>query len=143
LYNGVDANTGNGYRIVVDEVCAAEQVCPGDDVFEQNDTRATAVELEANSAVLATVCGADEDFFVYALTTGCTTTFALDFSHAAGDVDVQLLSNAGAVLASGVSSDDDELLTHTATATGNVFLRVFGIAGATNGYQLTATTTCP
>ena len=143
LYNGVDANTGNGYRIVVDEVCAAEQVCPGDDVFEQNDTRATAVELEANSAVLATVCGADEDFFAYALTTGCTTTFALDFNHAAGDIDVQLLSDAGAVLASGVSSDDDELLTHTATANGNVLLRVFGIAGATNGYRLTATTTCP
>lgn len=143
LYNGVDVNTGNGFRIVVDEVCAAEQACPGDDVFEPNDSRTTAVELEPSSGVLATVCGANEDFFRYALTSGCTTTFAADFSHAAGDVDLQLLSSAGAVLGGAVSSDDDEVLSHTATANGDVVLRVFGVGGATNGYQLTATTTCP
>jgi hypothetical protein len=143
LFNGTDANTGNGYRIVVDEVCAAEQACPGDDVFEDNDTRQTAQKLEPNSGILAAICGADEDFFRYSLTTGCTATFAADFSHAAGDIDVQLLSNAGAVLASAVSSDDDEQLTHTATATGDVVLRVFGIGGVTNGYELNVTTTCP
>jgi hypothetical protein len=143
LFNGTDANTGNGYRIVVDEVCAAEQACPGDDVFEDNDTRQTAHKLESNSAILATICGADEDFFRTTLRTGCTTTFAADFSHAAGDIDVQLLSNAGAVLASAVSSDDDEQLSHTATANGEVVLRVFGIGGVTNAYQLNLTTTCP
>lgn len=144
LFNGSDLNTGSAYRIEVNEVCAADQACPGDDVFEPNDAlNTTATPLEANSAVLATVCGANADFYGYRLTAGCTTTFDATFSHTAGDIDLQLLAPNGGVLGSAVSSDDDEQLAYTATATGDVFVRVFGIAGATNTYQLRATTTCP
>ena len=143
LFNGVDTATGNGYRVRAGEICLGDLSCPGDDPFENNDTSQTAAVLEKNSEVLGAVCGVDEDFFVFqALAVGCTTTFQTTFTHADGDIDMKLLNSAGAELASGVSSDDDEEF--ATTVAGDVTLRVFsGVTGAQNRYRLTTTTTCP
>ena len=145
LFGGTDTATGNGYRVSADDICLTDLACPGDDPFENNDTRQTAVTLEKDSEVLGAVCGVDEDFFVFkGLVAGCTTTFKAAFVHTDGDIDMKLLNSAGAELASGVSVDDDEEFAFTATAAGDVTLRLFsGATGAQNRYRLTTTTTCP
>ncbi|HEY1101632.1 MAG TPA: PPC domain-containing protein [Myxococcota bacterium] len=144
LFNGTDANVGNAYRIAVGELCESSIGCPGDDPFENNDARPTATKLEASSEIVGAVCGVDEDFYRYALTTGCTTTFTAAFDHAAGDIDLKLQNGAGNELGSSVGTTDVETIAHTPTANGDVFVRVFGgVSGAQNSYRLTAATTCP
>ncbi len=147
LFQGADTNAGNAYRVSVDSICLSDLACPGDDPFENNDTRQTAAKLEQNSEVLGAVCGIDEDFFAFDdVENGCTIRFKAAFSHAAGDIDMKLLTSAGVEIASGVSITDDEEFTFTATSATptDLVLRVFaGANGAQNRYRLTMSTTCP
>ena len=48
----------------------------------------------------------------------------LTFTHAEGDIDLELLDPTGTVAASSATTTDDESLTHTATAAGVWTIRV-------------------
>ena len=67
---------------------------------------------------------------------GDQLTFAAQFSHASGDLDVELYekNNLRAVLAESASTSDNESLEFTASHAGKYWIRVFGYAGATNTY---------
>ncbi len=142
LFGGT-APAGSAYRLFVDEICASDLGCPGDDPHEDNDTRQTATTLGRDDRTLGIVCGSDEDFFRVVPQSGCTTTFRVGFVDADGDIDIALLDGAGATLASSRSSGDEEVVTHSATNANAVVLHVFGFDDAQNDYQVTTTTTCP
>jgi hypothetical protein len=143
LFRGSDAAAGNGYRLVVDQICLGDLGCPGDDPMENNDTRAAARALGRDDATLGIVCGNDEDFFRVTPQQGCTTTFFADFVDADGDIDLELLDADGTRISGSASSDDDEEIRYAAPSNAAVVLRVFGFGDAQNRYRLTTTTTCP
>ena len=144
LFGGTDDHgVGNAYRLVVDDICPGDLGCPGDDPNEQNDTRQAPRSLGKDDATLGVVCGVDEDFFRVTPQQACTTTFDVAFTHADGDIDIELLDSGGGRIAGSASSDDDEQIRYTAGNGNAVVLRIFGYQDAQNRYRLTTTTTCP
>jgi hypothetical protein len=94
--------------------------------------------------ILGAVCGVDADFFAVTPQQGCTTTFSAAFRNADGDIDLQLLNGAGAVIQSSLSVSDTETIAFVAPNATRVTLRVFGgVSGAQNRYRLTTNTVCP
>ncbi len=71
------------------------------------------------------VCLGDEDFYDVILQDGDTLDVDLTFSHAEGDIDVQILGFLGIPLASGSSSTDNESVSYTATRFGFFTVRVW------------------
>jgi hypothetical protein len=141
LFNGGAANAGNGYRLRIDEICAADLGCPGDDPNEDNDTRGDARSLGREDATLGIVCGNDEDFFSVVPKAGCTTTFRVSFVDADGDIDIVLLDeSSGATLSSSRTRGNEEVVTFAATNANPVVLQVFGFGDAQNDYRVTTTT---
>ena len=72
---------------------------------------------------------------------GADITAEAVFTHANGDIDIALYDPAGAAVASGTSTTDNETIVHTALATGTYAVRVIGFSGAENSYDLTLSTT--
>jgi hypothetical protein len=105
-----------------------------EDAFEDNDDRGAARAIPAG-AVDGRVCGGDEDWF--AVTgTGRTLAVTLRFTHASGDLDLELLTAAGARIASSAGVGDVETA-ETATVSGTRYLvRVYGYRGAGGSYGL-------
>ena len=59
------------------------------------------------------------------------------FRHAMGNIDMQLIApDRMTTVASSLTMSDDELITYTATATGEYKVLVFAGGGATNTYAL-------
>lgn len=134
----------NPYRLLVDELCEGQIGCPADDPFEPNDDRATAFELFASlDEAVGVICG-DEDFYALAPTAGCTVHATLDFTHAEGDLDLELVrADDGAQLALSNGTTNQERIDYVAPDAGRVTLRVSGFSGATNPYRLHVESTCP
>lgn len=141
VYFGV-ADPANSYRFVVDEICAV--ACPTDDPFEPNNERvASTPDLQPRlDEVVGAVC-ANDDFFDLQPLSGCDLHVSLTFDDAHGDLDLQLLDNNNAVLASSTGTTNSEQLDWTAPGTARVWLRVFGFGGATATYRLRVSSTCP
>jgi hypothetical protein len=133
LFSDTGAAAGNDYDMAID--VAGVDPCV-DDGFEENDTRATAAPIDPGSYLDLWVCPTDTNDF-YAVTLGAGDELSLDlfFTHAEGDIDVEVQTSAGTVVASGSSADDDESVTYTAAVAGTYYIRVylFADAGTTPG----------
>jgi len=108
LYADIGATVGAGYEMTV-AVAPPAQPC-GDDLYEQNDTRAEAALVPAPQLVTGlTVCFRDADWYAVAVEAGQTLSVSLSqFSNADGDIDVRLLSPDGAVVDASTSTADHE-----------------------------------
>lgn len=149
----VPANGANdlGYTIDITEEVAV------DDPLEDNDscgTISTAPLIQSFTTVDLLVTGCDEDHFLARLLrSGVQVQVDVLFSHADGDVDVELLEfvpgtmgqpgSCGAVLGSSTSTDDNESIFYTYDNPGNptlprgVVVRVFMKGGiGLNEYAL-------
>lgn len=103
------------------------------DGYEPNDQLAGAIAVQLPFAsVDARVAAGDLDHFRF--TAPGARTLRLSFQHAAGDLDLYALDEAGAVLARSVGTTDVEEI--ALTATGNVVIRVIGYRGAIGPYAL-------
>ncbi len=111
-----------------------------EDAREPNDSSAAALPLGPGAYRGLAVCGGDDDWFSVQVNTGDTLTVSLRFTHADGDVDLDLFSG-GTRLARSNSVTDQEAITHTATASGVLWVRVYGYGGDENDYDLTVTIT--
>ncbi|MCB9530706.1 MAG: pre-peptidase C-terminal domain-containing protein [Myxococcales bacterium] len=134
-----DAGTpGNGYALDIG-IVAAVPACPTDRL-ENNDDLGGAEPLPPELYNNLNVCADDEDWYRFPAGAGDTIALTLSFSHAEGDIDLQLVDATGAVLAGAASSTDDETLTYVAPAAATYYARVFVYAdtGATlgNSYNL-------
>lgn len=106
------------------------------DALENNNTVAIATPLDGTNqsfSALSIHNGSDQDFFKLVPLGSGTLQVDLQFSHAAGDVDVQVRNAAGTVLASSLSTTDHESLTLAVVRDASYFVRVFGKNAATHG----------
>lgn len=106
-----------------------------DDGFEDNDTQASAVDLQPGQYTAA-ICPGDEDWYHLALNAGDQLVVDLTYSFAQGDINAALINAAGQTVVAGVSADDDEHLVATIAAAGDFFLVISGAADVANGYDL-------
>lgn len=105
------------------------------DPWEPNNTRETAASL-ASESIPGSVCG-DDDWFTFAVGVdpGTPLALSLDFVHAHGDLDLELIQPDMTTLRSeGVTSQERIAFVSQA---GNYFARVHGYQQAVGDYQLT------
>jgi hypothetical protein len=114
---------------------------PDDDLFEDNDTCATATYLTSQTALSDLIVKSkDEDWYRLNLPAGQTVTFDLDFAHANGDIDAQVFTTScsGELVDEGTSNTNDEQVSASnfGTTIKRVYIRVFLDSGTTNGYDM-------
>lgn len=121
--------------VLAGDLAIVVNVC-GEDSFEPNDVEADATELPFDITLNAGICPSD-DFFVFdqGAFPGTTDFVQIDFSHAAGDLDLQVTLPDGTVLES-ASIDDRERVEFPADQAGPHLVRVFGFRGATGNYSI-------
>ncbi|NJL22499.1 MAG: T9SS type A sorting domain-containing protein [Leptolyngbyaceae cyanobacterium SM1_3_5] len=106
------------------------------DRYEDNDSRLSASPLGNLQGVgsIVNLSIDDEDWFEFTLATPGTASSAigLDFLHADGDVDLQLLNANGGVIGSSTSTSNSESISLNGLAAGTYFIRAYGFSGATN-----------
>ena len=111
-----------------------------DDALEGsgNDTRDEATTLTRGRHENLRVAGND-DWYALELQPGEELSFDVDFVHADGDIDVELVDAAGNRLADSAGTGDRETVTYLNSGgqPTTVYLRVYGYDGASNGYSLT------
>jgi len=85
------------------------------------------------------VSGNDDYFRFYNPGTGTSAdSIRINFTHSSGDLDLQLQSPTGSVLASSQGTSDSETISLSGRARGWYFVRVYGFSGATSpSYSLT------
>lgn len=114
-----------------------------DDIFEPNDD-VDSPRLDPGRYEGLSLCSGNEDHFGVYARAGDTINARIYFTHADGDLDLQLAGTDRVTgLDSSTSSTDDEAVTTVATETGEYRLRVWSPTGATNGYTLDLDVTPP
>ncbi len=109
-----------------------------EDFYEQNDALGAAADIAAPffDGTLNIDADGENDFYRLSLTTSGTVDIDVIFSHATGDIDLQLLDAGGVVLQSAASTTDNESITR-ALSPGVYYVRVFGFGeGSCNNYAL-------
>ena len=99
------------------------------DAMEPNNAR-TAAHAAAGTVQGLKICTGDDDWFSFA----AGGTVRVEFTHAAGDLDVQAFDAAGTRVGASESTTNVEQVNVPAGGT----IRVFGYSGATNTYRLVA-----
>ncbi len=88
-----------------------------DDAYENNDTCATARAMTAgtySNLVVQRYSGGDEDGYSISVPAGATLTATVNFTHASGDIDMQLYGTCGgAVLRSSTGTTNSETFSQT------------------------------
>jgi hypothetical protein len=138
---GPGAATTYDLDLNIDCPTNVELTCPADDPAEPNNDAASATPI--NGSAEGIVCADNEDHYsVQIAEVGCELGVGLFFSNDDGDLDLQVLGPDGGVLASGSSTDDDESVTATTSATGLHTIRVHGFQGAEAQYLVSVDARC-
>ena len=112
------------------------------DRLEENDTRETAELLAPNYYGNLNLIGYDEDWIAIDVCEGANLIIEVLFSHAEGDIDLNLRTADDAYIDGSLSEDDNETVSATNLSAGLVYLRIFGY-GDDVTYDLNITMTCP
>jgi len=115
-----DAVPGNDYEL---EVAGTSTSCVAD-FAEPNDSDAAPYTISAGATLGLNACATDEDWFSFTAGAGDTIDLNVFFVDAEGDIDIALYDPSATWLASAASSDDDEVLTWSATVGGDYLLMV-------------------
>ncbi len=117
-----------------------------DDAQEPNDAcaaaRATTVGTSYTNMVVKRL---DEDWYSIPLPAGATMSMNMTFTHANGDVDLELFGACGgAVALSRTANTNNEVFTYTnTTGSSTILMRVFLGADTRNNYTFSYTITTP
>lgn len=99
------------------------------DSKEPNNTRETASLMTGHSPTVQNLSlhsNLDVDFFKYVAVANGSAKFDVEFTHANGNVDLQLLDAQGAVLATSAGNGNVESITRTVQRGATYYLRVYG-----------------
>jgi len=105
------------------------------DAYEPNDSSSSAAGIGEGAYSGLNIGDGDEDWFTIEANGG-TVTARIDFSHAGGDLDMEMQDASGSQLSSSTSTSDSEEVVGSADT---VLVRIYGYAGATGDYELTVT----
>lgn len=117
-----------------------------DDAQEQNDTCETAKPVVAGTAYnLLVVKRLDEDWYSLPVPIGSSMSMNMSFTHANGDVDVELYSACGGTpVLQRLANTNNEVFTYANnTASNTILMRVFLAADTRNDYSFTFTVATP
>ena len=107
-----------------------------DDALEPNDGP-NSPRIDPNRYDGLVLCPGDPDYYGLFTQKPARITARLFFTHDVGDLDGDLIALDGVMpVARATSTNNDESLTYTATASGEYQLLVFGGAGVSNTYAL-------
>ncbi len=122
-------------------LCAADlsslATALADDSYEQNDTRATAYNLGTltTSRTINNLVQADANDW-YKFTTNSTTAagslISTVFTHASGDLDLELYNSAGTRIKVSQGITNGESFSIAGLAKGTYYIRIYGYRGVTN-----------
>ena len=137
-------DTPNPYTLNV-TITGGEVDPPDDcdaDAFEPNNSPDDAPTVTAGDYSLIQCDSDDDDYLAVELNNGDTLTATIAFSHALSDIDLTLVdTNGTTTLDSSLSTSNSEEVSHTATAAGTYFIRVYALDDTPNPYDLTVTVT--
>lgn len=108
-----------------------------DDAYEQNDSFAAAYNLGSLTAT-RTISGlkmADsQDWFKFTMNgAGATSDYVrIDFTHAQGDLDVQLYNASGSLLRTSNGTGNSEQISLNGLGAGTYYVKIYGYNGAFN-----------
>jgi len=125
---------------------AALLAAGSDDAQEPNDTCATARPVSAGTAYNNMVVKRlDEDWYAIPLGIGSSMSMNMTFTHANGDVEVQLFSACGgtAVLTRAADTNNEVFTFANTTTSSTIYMRVYLGADTRNNYNFTYTVTTP
>jgi hypothetical protein len=129
-----------------DSVCGEPVEPCTDDDLEDNDSVDDALPIPFGDFE-GQACPWDYDYFEVTTPAGAELRVTLDFVHADGDVDLELVDARDVVLAQSAGVTDHEEVTWCAGSDDPLYARVSGYAGASNHYAIAAETTgeacCP
>ncbi|MCZ7683656.1 MAG: hypothetical protein M5U28_34740 [Sandaracinaceae bacterium] len=112
--------------------------CCTDDGFENDDTQATARTISFVSDVGSfdgVVCASDDDWIAIPMSGPGRIEILVTFTHASGDIDIQLYDPAGTRIGSSLGTDDDEAIDVMVSGGGTYALRVYAYGdGNSEGY---------
>jgi len=107
------------------------------DALEPNDSVADARSIDLGSFDDLRICSGEVDVFRVGTSPGQSLRFSVAFDARYGDLDMELRGADGTtVLGTAASAKSVEELTYTSPGGGDVFVRVYGVDGASNGYTL-------
>jgi predicted RNA-binding protein with TRAM domain len=133
---GLSGATNSNYSMTIDP----PEIPPGD-VFENNDTFATARALAASNQTytgLSIDAANDDDYYSLTPTVTGTLTVSLAFLNSQGDIDMELLSATQTRLGLSDSTGNAEQLSISITAGQTYVIRAFGFESAINpNYSMT------
>lgn len=128
-------DVGYGVGELVLPAPPSADICATDDAFEENDTLGAAKTAANGVPIEATAC--DDDWFKIAATAGSTIHVDVSFTHVAGNIDVTLHDGGGAQLGSSTGSSNTEAIDYVVPSSGTFYVKVYGVGGAENEYELT------
>ncbi len=123
LYADAGSTLGNTYSLNVSVSGSNPVGCPVD-TFEPNDTPTTAPTMSLGSYPNLGACG-DDDYYAIPLTSGDSINMDVLFTHAEGDIDIELLGPDGTVAATSESTTNNENIAGTANVSGVFTLHVY------------------
>ena len=103
----------------------------GDDLYEPNNYMSSAYDLSSNENTwLSTIDGygvqADDDWYMINVTSGYERVIVdLQFTHADGNIDVELFDVYGNSVVWSVSSTDNEYIDYVVSAPGTYYIKVY------------------
>ncbi|MBW2462307.1 MAG: PPC domain-containing protein [Deltaproteobacteria bacterium] len=111
-----------------------------DDGYEENDSIGAAT-ASVPSFSDGQICTGDDDYYRITASTGTDVTVTVDgFIHSEGDLDLQLLSRTGTILASSAGVTNSESVSYCVPSADEVFARVEGFLGDENSYSMRVST---
>ena len=131
----------------IDGWCQEPLPCLADDDFEDNDSGAAATDLPLPAQDSTDVypgryiCPQDDDWYAVDVPAGASLTVTILFPDANGDLDMKLYDDpaGGSAIDSSTGVADSETVGATAAADTTYYVKVYGWAGAENGYDLELT----
>jgi len=129
--NVTNLRIGIGFAAKSDLGSGPDATFAVDDSYEENDTLATAYDFTAKATWLDTLNGlgiqADEDWYEIDVSPAGSMRVVVDcrFTHADGDIDIDLVDANDVVLASSTSASDNELIDDAVPGPGTYYIRVY------------------
>jgi len=129
-----ESNEDNNYAFAPLSVL---KVCV-DDIEEPNNQPQWAPDVAGGLISGLQVCPYDLDWYKLELFAGEKVTVTAFFANAEGDLDLRLYGadNAFVPVVKAFQTNDGEVLSYTAMSDGIYYIRVNGLSGAANAYDL-------
>ena len=105
-----------------------------DDGYEENDTRATAYDWSSGEGIPIFAQQDDDDWYRISLS-ALRVLVNCRFTHAEGDIDIQLVNSSGTVVAQSTSNTDNEHIDFIAPSFDIYYIRVY-MGDQCNRYRL-------